>query len=392
MTIPSSWAHILAPQGIKTVTTGADEVGAFLRAHYGTTDEEEVRVRWRERLEAALDAKVVIIGMPMDVGAGFERGAFKGPVGMRLALGSHPEVDALFREHGVVDVGDVRVNPHILTDADLSSDAVERVRRARGYDDGATWPVAPHDILRLFLEDLARLNPDARCVILGGDHSISRVPIEVLTAEGANDAEDLGILHFDAHTDLLRERDGTAYDFATWAYHANDRIGRGGRLQQVGIRVSGRERAHWEQTLGVRQFWTEEVARRGAAEVAAEIVGNLKSAGVTRIYLSNDIDGTDPRWAASTGTMEEGGLSPQDVETIATDVSAAFDVVGTDVVEVAPPLKWHVAGEPRRTLQTAARYVLLQIRALLGAPDSFEVPVPFPAPAPSEALETPPWS
>ncbi len=113
---------------------------------------------------------------------------------------------------------------------------------------------------------------------------------------------------------------------------------------------------------------------------------------MTRIYLSNDIDGTDPRWAASTGTMEEGGLSPQDVETIATDVSAAFDVVGTDVVEVAPPLKWHVAGEPRRTLQTAARYVLLQIRALLGAPDSFEVPVPFPAPAPSEALETPPWS
>ncbi len=44
------------------------------------------------------------------------------------------------------------------------------------------------------------------------------------------------------------------YCCATWSYHANGRLGRGGRLVQVGVRASGHDREHWESTLGVRQF------------------------------------------------------------------------------------------------------------------------------------------
>ena len=51
--------------------------------------------------------------------------------------------------------------------------------------------------------------------------------------------------------------------FATWAYHANELVGRGGRLVQVGVRASGARSEHWESTLGVRQFWADEVAARG---------------------------------------------------------------------------------------------------------------------------------
>ena len=58
-----------------------------------------------------------------------------------------------------------------------------------------------------------------------------------------------GLLHFDAHTDLLQERLGIQYCFATWAYHANELLRRDGRLVQVGIRASGRSQSHWESSL-----------------------------------------------------------------------------------------------------------------------------------------------
>ena len=71
----------------------------------------------------------------------------------------------------------------------------------------------------------------------------------------------------------MPERLGVKYCFATWAYHANDLLGRGGRLVQVGVRASGQPREHWERTLGVRQFWAAEIAARGEAVILDDIVG-----------------------------------------------------------------------------------------------------------------------
>ena len=108
-------------------------------------------------------------------------------------------------------------------------------------------------------------------------------------------------MHPDAHTDLLSERLGVKYCFATWAYHANERLGRGGRLVQVGIRASGRPREHWEGTLGVKQFWADEIddPRRRCGD--RRVIEHLRSIGVARVYVSNDIDATDPALAPSTG-------------------------------------------------------------------------------------------
>jgi agmatinase len=40
------------------------------------------------------------------------------------------------------------------------------------------------------------------------------------------------------------------------------------------------------------------------------VVAHVKSLGVTGVYFSNDIDGTDARFAQATGTPETGGLEP----------------------------------------------------------------------------------
>jgi agmatinase len=81
--------------------------------------------------------------------------------------------------------------------------------------------------------------------------------------------------------------------------------------------------------------------------------------------VSNDIDGTDPLFGLATGTPEPGGLNPVTVTQIIRGVTGAFEVWGSDLVEVAPTLGGHSPREPAATLATAAHYVESQVRASL---------------------------
>ena len=242
-------ATILAPQGIRTVTTGGDEIGDFLQARYGSIEPDVVRQAWRSSGIDRLDdtTRAVILGVPMDAGAGFERGSFKGPIALRsrmlLAEGAWARLDG----SGVVDVGDVMVNPHLIDDTYYAPDFLAQIREDRGWGRDSDLPVSPHSILRRALELIHALAPHARVLLLGGDHSISRVPVEVLVASERYPTGSLGVVHVDAHTDLLERRDGVPHNFATWAYWANEAIGRGQRLQQLGVRTSGRTRDHWSR-------------------------------------------------------------------------------------------------------------------------------------------------
>jgi len=51
----------------------------------------------------------------------------------------------------------------------------------------------------------------------------------------------------------------------------------------------------------VRQFWADEIARDPEAAIDA-VIAHLQSKGVTSVYFSNDIDGTDEQSASATGT------------------------------------------------------------------------------------------
>lgn len=358
--------------GIYTVSTGKAEQLAVQRRIYGVQDEGQITARWREAVARVAEAKVALLGVPSDVGAGFRRGANLGPQALRQALLARQPGLRLCGEDGrVVDVGDVFVVPQLLHDEMLSPEQLRRSRsalygpEAAGAEAGEL-PVGPLSIAEAALRLLLRAAPEARPLVLGGDHSVSWPVLRALLpgASPEDPRKDVGILHFDAHTDLLEERLGIRYCFATWAYHANELIGRSGRLVQVGIRASGRDRGHWEGTLGVRQYWMGEVRARGIDAVAAEIVGHLRERGVRALYISNDIDGTDEAWAGATGTPEAGGLHPDEVCQLIREVGAAFAPLGADLVEVAPPLSGG-PGEPERTLQTGARYLEEMLAFLL---------------------------
>ena len=60
-------------------------------------------------------------------------------------------------------------------------------------------------------------------------------------------------------------------------------------------------------------------------------------AGDVRFYVTIDIDGFDPSIAPGTGTPSHGGFQYYEVLEILQGVARQGDVVGVDLVEVAPP-------------------------------------------------------
>jgi arginase family enzyme len=360
--------------GVYLVSTGKAEQEALQRRLYGAARSSEIADRWHRALERIASARAVILGVPSDVGAGYRRGANLGPGALRNELlRVDPDWPAHAAEWGVVDIGDVFVVPQLLHDDMLSQSQREASALALypRVDDAtrARLPVSPLSIEERALDLVLGINPKVVPIILGGDHSVAW-PVSAALAKSRG-TTDWGIVQPDAHTDLMVERLGIKYCFATWTHHANQLLGGGGRVVQVGIRATGFDRGTWEGSTGVRQFWAEECLRRPDA-VLDELVDHLRQRGVKQVYFSNDVDGTDDHWADATGTPEPGGLTPTFVVELIRRLGRDVGLCAGDIVEVAPPL----GASDNGTVPLAVRYVRETIAAALGTPAPTE---PLPA-------------
>ncbi|RII16897.1 hypothetical protein CUC08_Gglean003345 [Alternaria sp. MG1] len=92
----------------------------------------------------------------------------------------------------------------------------------------------------------------------------------------------------------------------------------------------------------------------------AGVIARLKSrvAG-TKVYISVDIDVLDPAFAPATGTAEVGGWTTRELLSIL-DGLEGLDVIGADVVEVAP-----IYDNPGETTVLAAAEVVHSLIALM---------------------------
>lgn len=330
-------------------------------------DEAGIEARWKESFAALARAKAVIIGVPLDTGAGIRRGAAYGPRAVRTALLTQEAFAGWLRSGEVVDLGDLYVNPHLLHDEMLNDSQIRACQEAMYANAPESLrrrlPVSALSQLKFLLGALLAAYPRLKPFVIGGDHSAAWPVTEVLADKYSTG--NLGIVQPDAHTDLLASRLGVKYCFGTWSFHANERLGGGGRLVQLGIRQSGKDRAHWESSTGVRQFWASEIRGRPPGEVIDELVAHLKSAGVRQLYFSNDIDGTDESEASATGTPAGDGLSSAFLLQAVEALGKNFEWVAADIMEVAPDL-----GPDReaseRTSELAARYAIASLRCLLG--------------------------
>jgi agmatinase len=138
----------------------------------------------------------------------------------------------------------------------------------------------------------------------------------------------VSVLLVDAHADLRTEWTGTPLSHACTAA----RVLGIGPVAVVGARAFCREEETLARERGVALFRAREIARRPAGDWIPEVVAALGP----RVYVSFDVDGLDPSIMPATGTPVPGGLGWWDALALLRAVADAREIVGMDIVELAP--------------------------------------------------------
>ena len=247
------------------------------------------------------DADIVVSGIPFDMATSNRPGARLGPRAIRAASVGLAELDAYpfgfdpFEHLAVADYGDC------FMDFGHPAAAVERIEA--------------------HAEEI--LASDAMMVTLGGDHFIT---YPLLRAHAKKHGP-LSLVHFDAHCDTWPD-DGSRLDHGSMFLRAaREGIVDPATSVQIGIRTHNAD-THGYTILGAP--WVHREGIGATIDVVGEVVGANKA------YLTFDIDCIDPAFAPGTGTPVSGGLTTaQALEAVRS--LGDVDLVGMDVVEVAPP-------------------------------------------------------
>jgi len=260
------------------------------------------------RLEDVPDYDIAVVGAPFDSGVSYRPGARFGPSairqGSRLLRPYNPAQDVSpFAGTQVVDAGDLAVNPFDI--------------------EAAIGQVAA---------GLAQLvGGRRRAVLLGGDHTIALPALRVMKDKHGP----VALVHFDAHLDTWDTYYGAPYTHGTPFRRAWEE---GLLLADHCLHVGTRGPLYSSQDLvedasfGFRVIECRDLDREGIDAVVQRIRRRVADAPV---YVSIDIDVLDPAHAPGTGTPEMGGLSGRELLELVRGL-AGLDLVGADVVEVAP--------------------------------------------------------
>lgn len=318
-----------AGNGVFTVNTAKERKAQLHQKLFGQT--ENIEQLWQESLnKLEQSSKAVILGIASDCGGGILRGANWGPLFVRSTLlKDHPNLN-------VFDLGDVRVIPHLLHDKYLNEPTIANCRKALYQNPESELAVSPLTITEDVLHDFYANYPEKGIFGIGGDHSISYPLTKAYLQAKKKKGIRAAIIHFDAHTDLLVERLGIDLCFGSWCTHILDDLHENHHLIQVGIRSSGKPKAHWEQTFGVKQHWAHEVKENGVQATVASILAQLEDENIDELYVSFDIDAIDDSYASATGTPEPDGLFPNEAIDILQALAKVYPITGADMMEIAP--------------------------------------------------------
>lgn len=257
------------------------------------------------------EADTVIYGMPMDWTASFRPGSRFGPNRIREAsIGLEeysPYLDRHLEEINYHDAGDMMLP---FGNAKRSLDMIE------GYID------------QLLERNKFPLG-------LGGEHLVTWPVLKAMYRK----YPDMAVIHIDAHADLREEYEGEPLSHSTPIRKACELIGPE-NIYSFGIRSGMREEFTYAKESGMHM---------SKFEVLSPLERVLPTLSGRPVYVTIDIDVLDPAFAPGTGTAEAGGISSKELlGAIHAIVGSEVDVVGADLVEVAP------AYDPTEQTQIAA--------------------------------------
>lgn len=248
---------------------------------------------------------VALVGVPMDLGVTNRAGARLGPRAVRAVerVGPYHHVHrvAPMAALKAADVGDVPFRSRYSLESS-------------------------HEDIEAFYTKLraAGVTP----VSVGGDHSMT---LPILKALGED--RPLGMVHIDAHADTSGPYEGSRFHHggpfreAVLAGVLDPK-----RVIQIGVRGNAEYLWEFSYDSGMTVIHAEEFMRLGIDATIARIRGVIGSGPA---YVSFDVDSLDPAFAPGTGTPEAGGLQTREAMALVQGC-AGLDIVGGDVVEVAP--------------------------------------------------------
>ncbi|MEI4197572.1 agmatinase [Roseovarius sp. E0-M6] len=259
----------------------------------------------------AIDADVAVMGAPFDFGCQWRSGARMGPRGIREAstLFSFGHGGAYDHEDDVTYLDPAKVRIVDLGDADIIH----------------TDTVGSHANIEFGVRKM--LEAGALPVVLGGDHSVNIPCINAFDGQ-----EPIHVVQIDAHLDFVDERHGVRFGHGNPMRRAAEKEYVTG-LSQIGIRnVSSTARDGYEdaRAMGADILSVRQVRKMGTEAMLARIPEGA------RYYLTIDIDAFDPSIAPGTGTPSHGGFLYYDVLELIDGLAKRGDIVGLDLVEVAP--------------------------------------------------------
>lgn len=245
---------------------------------------------WMGQNEDYASSDIVMLGMPFDGTVSYRSGSRFAPEQIRLASWGLEDYSPRFDKHledvNFHDVGDLEFPlGNTYKSLDLIEENVEQI-----YKDGK------------------------RVFGIGGEHLVTLSEIKAV----AKFYKDLAIVHFDAHTDLREEYLGEEMSHSAVIRHASKIVG-AENIKQIGIRS------------GMKEEW-EFMKKHNTLIHEYSELDELKS---KKVFVTVDLDVLDPSIMSGTGTPESGGM--QFNELIGWfEYLKNFDIVGADVVELAP--------------------------------------------------------
>lgn len=262
---------------------------------------------WTDLPELNQPGAWVVLGVPVDTHALGTGGARHGPSEIRKAvMGSlfSGEGDVLDHEFGrlypalrplVADLGDVDPEGSRM---DHVGSRLQKVVR------------------ELFQRQL-------RPMLLGGDHSITHYAL----SEALAHVPRFGIIHFDAHPDMLPSRSLSHANVFRLAIEST----RVESITQIGLRVLERMTPYAQRVPCPKRrvVSAREVTQGKAMALLEALPRDLP------YYLSFDIDCLDAAVVRETGTPSFGGLSFEQASELVDYVARTFALIGADFVEVS---------------------------------------------------------
>ena len=168
-------------------------------------------------------------------------------------------------------------------------------------------------------------------VIMGGDHSITLPELRAIAKTHGS----VALIHFDSHTDTNDQYFGRPYYHGSmFRRAAEENILQPANSIQVGMRGSVYSKDAYDESASLGfKIVTMSAVREIGLQRLIEIIKDR--VGLSKVFVTFDIDVVDPAFAPGTGTPEVGGFTSAEAIDLMRGLKG-LNFVGFDVVEVLP--------------------------------------------------------